>query len=209
MKLIKDLGMLKPKESSKQFRRYGIYQCPTCGDEFKTLTNNVVAGTTSGCKKCAKKTHGLSRTKIYSVWGNEIRRCTNSEHEYYNRYGGRGISVSEEFMKFDRWMKYISSLDNAFGENLSIDRIDNDGNYERGNLRWATRNVQSRNTRKIYDNNTSGYRGVSKNGNRHKAQIYVDKKPIYLGSFTYPYTAAYIYDSYIIVNNLEHTRNFA
>jgi hypothetical protein len=89
--------------------------------------------------------HGLSQTRIYSIWDGMKKRCKNPKrHEYWN---GRGITVCEEwqtFMPFYEW-----SMKNGYQQWLTIDRVDNDGNYEPGNCRWTTYSVQNSNRRKF------------------------------------------------------------
>lgn len=90
--------------------------------------------------------HGMSGTKIYYIWIEMRQRCNNSDHKRYRLYGARGISVCKEwddsFEEFHHW-----SLENGYKEGLSIDRIDNDGNYCPNNCRWVTQKVQNNNSR--------------------------------------------------------------
>jgi len=93
--LIEDLGMLLPKETSKQKRRFGIYKC-SCGTEFKALTSDVKSGGTSSCgcyqkKRVAetKTTHGLRNHRLYTTWRNMIQRTTNPKNKDFAYYGGR------------------------------------------------------------------------------------------------------------------------
>lgn len=95
--------------------------------------------------KRRKKSHGWVGTSIYRIWADIIQRCTNTTRPAYSNYGGRGITVCE------RWKKSFEDFLADVGERPSLghslDRIDNDGNYEAGNVRWATRTQQMRNAR--------------------------------------------------------------
>lgn len=208
MKLIRLIGLKYPTKNSTKRRSYGLYECPSCLDEFEMSVSN--AKITKQCKSCSSTIHGLRKHKLYNIWAHQRRRCLNKSDRKYKDYGGRGIKFSEEFSDFPVWLNYVESLDNSNEKDYTLDRINNDGNYERGNLRWASKATQVRNTRRIKTTNTSGYRGVgfSKAANKWVAKIDVDKKRKHLGVFEYPWTGAYVYDSYILNNKLEHTMNF-
>ena len=208
--LIEDLGMLYPTENSKNKIRFGIYKCGFCGNEFKAQVQHINRGATISCgcynKRIASethKTHGLTETRLYRVWVNIKYRVSNYNNKRYKDYVGRGITICEEwkndFMSFYDW-----AMKNEYSDELSIDRIDNDGNYCPENCRWTTSTIQNRNQRKRRDN-TSGYKGVSynKSTGKYQASIRVNKKSINLGQFLTPVEGAIAYNNYIIENNLE------
>lgn len=85
-------------------------------------------------------------TPIYGVWSNMIGRCTNPNSQVWDYYGGRGISVCEEWLKFENFFEDMG----VPPEGLEIDRTDNYGNYEPGNCRWTDRITQMNNTRVQY-----------------------------------------------------------
>ena len=208
--LIEDLGMMFATEKSKQKSRYGIYECGFCGTRFKANTYDIKSKKTKSCgcynKKRTKERntkHGLKGIRLYTIWRNMKKRTTNINDEAYPNYGGRGITICDDwkndFMSFYNW-----AMSNGYSEELSIDRIDNDGKYEPSNCRWTTRTIQSRNQR-MPKNNTSGYKGVSfsKNSNLYRVRIDVNKKNIHLGLYLNVVEGAIAYNNYIIENNLE------
>ena len=85
--------------------------------------------------------HGMTNTPAWRSWQAMINRCTNEKSKCYSRYGGRGIKVCE------RWLDFVNFY-NDMGDrpdNTSLDRIDNDGNYEKSNCKWSTPKEQGRN----------------------------------------------------------------
>ena len=208
--LLEDLGMMFATESSKNKVRYGIYKCGFCGEEFRTQTSKVKSGYTKSCGCYHKrrvsetqKTHGLKSTRLYNIWADIKTRILNPKNKRYSDYGGRGIDICEEwkndFMPFYDW-----AMSNGYSDELTIDRIDNNGNYEPSNCRWVGDTIQARNKR-IRKDNTSGFKGVSysKKTDRYRAKICVNSKQIHLGVFPTAVEGVIAYNSYIIENNLE------
>lgn len=96
-----------------------------------------------GCyNKELKTKHSLSRTKEYSSWYDMIRRCTNKNGKYYHRYGGRGIMVCDRWMNLENFYKDMGKKPTS---NHTLERINNNGNYEPKNCKWASMSDQSRN----------------------------------------------------------------
>ncbi len=121
-----------------------------CGADVSVIACDVKSGHTRSCgcydadrKRTDTVRHGYARTKTYNCWANMISRCTNQNRHDWMNYGGRGIAVCE------RWRDFVNFLADM-GEkpaNLSIDRIDVNGNYEPENCRWATASQQRMNQR--------------------------------------------------------------
>lgn len=122
----------------------------TCGEKFTRILSNVRNRGSAGCDECcktlsilSKRTHGLSKHKLYKTYRGMISRCTNPSHPCYQRYGGRGIKVC------DRWLEsfenFLEDVGEKTSERYTLDRIDNDGNYEPSNCRWATQKQQCNN----------------------------------------------------------------
>lgn len=129
-------------------RHRDLWRCKCeCGSEKNVLGADLRYGKTVSCgckKKQGRKTHGGSKTRLFKSWSDMKSRCYNKNNKRYARYGGRGISVCEEwidnFESFRDW-----AITNGYDENLTIDRIDNDGNYCPENCRWSTVKSQMQN----------------------------------------------------------------
>lgn len=100
-------------------------------------------------------THNLSKTHLYGIWKGIKNRCKNAKNPKYKIYGLRGISICDEW-KNDFKLFYDWAINNGYKENLSIDRIDVNGNYEPNNCRWVTQKEQQRNRR---NNHLISYNG--------------------------------------------------
>ena len=204
--LLKDLGMRFPTENSKKKRRYGLYQCQYCGKEFEAQIQSIKNGHTKSCgcqAKTNRKTHGLRQHRLYKTWDNMKNRCYNPKNKAYKEYGGRGIQICNRWLDINN---FIEDMYPSYSEGLSLDRIDVGGNYTTDNCRWATDEVQNRNTRELRITNTSGYRGVywHKRDNIWRVQITVENKLIHLGSYKTAIEGAKAYETYVRLNKLEH-----
>lgn len=129
--------------------------------------------------------HGMSRTRLYRCWQDMKHRCLNATSKDYHRYGGRGITFCDEWKEFEPFRDW--ALANGYDDKLTIDRIDNDGNYCPENCKWSTQKEQARN--KKYLPNRYGHKGIRGFFRKGKLEGYRavmirDGKEVYLGYST-------------------------
>ena len=142
-------------EFSKNHKRYWLCKCE-CGNDKYIHTSVLTSGHTISCgcykreniKNGLRTKHKLRNTRLYRIWANMKTRCYNANDPHYERYGARGISICDEwrnnFKSFYDW-----AMSNGYEDNLTIDRVNNDGNYEPSNCRWATVKEQNQNKRTV------------------------------------------------------------
>lgn len=141
--------LLVESEAPNPGRRLWLCRCD-CGHAVKIATGNLTSGDRSSCGCTPSRgttRHGYNReharSKEYNAWAKMLERCQNPKASHYENYGGRGISVCDHWRK--DFCNFLADMGDCPSSDHSLDRINNDGNYEHSNCRWATRKQQSRN----------------------------------------------------------------
>lgn len=118
------------------------------------------------------KTHGMSDSKVYAVWCRIKSRCTNPKHSNYKDYGGRGITICDEWIEFDQFFADMGYK----GDGFSIERKDNNKGYSKDNCVWATAKEQANNRRNTFYLELGGEKipisVFAKNNNISRSKIY-------------------------------------
>ncbi|HFL2403586.1 TPA: hypothetical protein ACG3PH_001964 [Clostridioides difficile] len=146
----------KEIKSGKRNRKYWLCKCD-CGNFKEIRTDSLTSGLVQSCgclkkeqdklnltdKYQFKKKYKVQNKRLYSIWKGIISRCTDKNNKRYNRYGERNIIVCDEWFCYDNFANW--ALSNGYSEKLTIDRINNEGNYESSNCRWVDIKTQCRN----------------------------------------------------------------
>ncbi len=180
-------------DKEKKYPRQLLFCRCECGNTKVIRQEHVVSGATKSCGCLQKErvrevrgTHCLSRTREYTIWNMMVQRCCNEKSNSFSRYGGRGIKVCPEWNPNlgGTFEKFLLDMGLAPG-GKSLERVNNNGNYEISNCMWASKSQQTFNQRKA-TRNTSGRTGVYylAKCNKWSARICKDYKQIELGYFT-------------------------
>lgn len=136
-----------------------MWECKCdCGKITVVSSNRLRSGNTKSCGCTHGESHGMANTRIYRIWQAIKNRCLNKNVKAYIYYGGRGITICEEWIKsFNAFYEW--AISNGYADNLTIDRINVNGNYEPLNCRWVEMKTQN--------NNTRHNKFITKNGETH------------------------------------------
>lgn len=155
------LVVIKEVEQKKNKRRF-LCKC-ACGKIKPYFLIKLTTGRTKSCGCLAKEvllanntTHGLSYHPLYNVWNSMRQRCSNKNAHAYCRYGGRDITVCLKWQNFKRF--YDWAVSNGYQKGLTIERVENSGNYNSDNCTWIPLEQQARNRR---NNKIVEYNGKS------------------------------------------------
>lgn len=135
-------------------RRIWLCQCD-CGNTLITPITPLKLGRTKSCgcmnsenRRLNYRKHGMSSSRVFHIWANMLDRCNNPNSPRYQDYGGRGITVCDEWIDENGSTNFINwALSNGYSNNLTLDRIDNDKGYSPQNCRWVDNRTQQRNKR--------------------------------------------------------------
>ncbi|HEP1426783.1 AP2 domain-containing protein [Streptococcus pyogenes] len=207
-----NLKVISYAGKNKHNKKLAFCECLLCGAKKNMILTEVRTGKSKSCgclatikAKERQMVHGYSGTKVHRAWKGMRQRCTNPNYEHYHRYGGRGITFSDEWNDFQI---FLNDMGFPPSDRHQLDRIDNDGNYCKENCRWVLPK-ENCNNRKTYHNKT-GFTGVTENTSkkgRYSAVFHVNRKHIQVGTFDSPLEAYRARVNAIKKYNKEHNTN--
>lgn len=150
----------------KNKRQRCLWKCRCdCGGTIILDTGSLTTGNTQSCGCLRPARHGMSKTRIYITWCSMMSRCYNPRTSSYKNYGGRGIEVCERWHNF---VNFYADMGDRPSPQHSLERIDNDGDYEPSNCKWATKEEQNNNTR---NNHLITFNGETKTITRWSREV--------------------------------------
>jgi predicted XRE-type DNA-binding protein len=176
-------------------RRQFLMQCSCGSPAKKMLISNFKTGSTKSCGCYNVKrmtTHGMHKTRQYQCWADMKTRCDSISNEFYDYYGGRGITYCDKWKTFEGFWE---DMQEGYSDSLTINRRNNDGNYCKENCEWDGRNFQGHMRRKLRGTYLSVIGGIydAKN-DKMTARIKKDGKGIHLGNYKTEGEIAQAYD---------------
>lgn len=175
----KKFGRLKVLKFIKRenLKTYWACECE-CGNQIITTQNNLQTGSTKSCgclfREGNNRKLNMSKSRLHNIWSAMRARCYKEYSTSFKNYGAKGITVCDEWKdSFENF--YIWAINNGYKENLTIDRINNKGNYEPSNCRWTTRKEQNNNTSK---NVYITFNGITLTRNQWAEKIGINKNTL-------------------------------
>ena len=151
-------------------------------------------------KRGRPKTHGHTHSRLYCIWAGMCGRCLTPTNKAFDDYGGRGIKVAAEWQTYGGFLAWANA--SGYRDDLTLDRRDNDGNYEPDNCRWVGGSQQRLNIRKSRRSaGTSRFLGVSTHRNKFRARLKIGGTNVFSAVFDSETDAAVAYDKAKIAAN--------
>ncbi|RLF62189.1 MAG: hypothetical protein DRN33_05850 [Thermoplasmata archaeon] len=210
---IKGYTIIERAHNDKSGSVQWLGECIVCGTEkfirsVSLRCSDDKSYTVKPCRVCRNNGRDTKiSNSIHFVRYHQMKqRCYNPKSPSYKWYGGKGITVCDEWLASTE--AFILWCDKNYIDGCTLDRRDGSKGYNPDNCRFATNSEQARN-KGMRSNNTSGYVGAifDKSCNRWMARITVNREEIHLGMFTTAKDAGHAYDEFITINGLDHTRN--